>query len=251
MQNHPLLPLAIVGFYGFAIVAGQQYMRDRPAWNWRTTLALWNLSLSIFSFMGAIRVIPILIHNLMTKNIRDNMCNDAEVSYGSGSTGLWVQMFVLSKIPELFDTFFIVIHKKPLIFLHWYHHITVLLYCWYAYAYRCPYGLFFCAMNYSVHAIMYGYYFLMAVKLKPKWLNAMFITVAQISQMVVGVVVTVVSCYYYILEKDDNERDFEERCHIQLSNIIAAFLMYGSYLFLFLQFFLQRYFKVTIQKKVE
>jgi elongation of very long chain fatty acids protein 6 len=32
------------------------------------------------------------------------------------------------------DTLFIVLRKKPLIFLHWYHHITVLLFCWHAFA---------------------------------------------------------------------------------------------------------------------
>jgi len=37
-----------------------------------------------------------------------------------GATGLWVQLFILSKIPELIDTFFIVQRKRPLIFLHWY-----------------------------------------------------------------------------------------------------------------------------------
>ena len=42
-------------------------------------------------------------------------------------------------------------------------------------------------MNYSVHAIMYGYYCLMALRMKPKWMNPFFITVAQISQMIVGV----------------------------------------------------------------
>lgn len=248
MQSHPILPLVIVSVYGIAIFAGQRYMKNRPAWDWRRSMALWNFSLSLFSFMGMARTVPILLHNLTTKSIRDNMCNDAETSYGSGSTGLWIQLFVFSKVPELLDTFFIVIHKKPLIFLHWYHHITVLLYCWFGYANRSPYGLFFSAMNYSVHAIMYGYYFLMSVKAKPKWLNAMFITAAQISQMIVGVIVSAFSIYFYAKESGSGNTDFVTKCHIQLSDVMAAILMYGSYLALFMQFFIQRYFKKRSDK---
>jgi hypothetical protein len=48
--------------------------------------------------------------------------------------------------------------------------VTVLLYCWFAYATRNP-GIYFVAMNYTVHAFMYSYYFLMEVKLWPKWLK--------------------------------------------------------------------------------
>ena len=33
--------------------------------------------------------------------------------------GYWTFMFVMSKVPELGDTIFIVLRKQPLIFLHW------------------------------------------------------------------------------------------------------------------------------------
>jgi len=33
--------------------------------------------------------------------------------------GFWTWLFVLSKLPELGDTIFIVLRKQPLIFLHW------------------------------------------------------------------------------------------------------------------------------------
>lgn len=42
----------------------------------------------------------------------------------------WATMFVLSKVPELGDTVFIILRKQPLIFLHYYHHATVLVYAW-------------------------------------------------------------------------------------------------------------------------
>ena len=42
------------------------------------------------------------------------------------------------------------------IFLHWFHHVTVLLYCWHAYtATPAATGLWFAAMNYTVHSVMY------------------------------------------------------------------------------------------------
>jgi len=90
-------------------------------------------------------------------------------------------------------------------------------------------------MNYAVHALMYFYYFLMAVKCKPKWLNAFWITIAQISQMVVGVAVTVLGFIAF--------KRHGENCTLSAENNTAAFVMYGSYLFLFVQFFVQRYFK--------
>lgn len=38
--------------------------------------------------------------------------------------------FALSKPIELLDTLFLILRKRPVIFLHWYHHVTVLLYTW-------------------------------------------------------------------------------------------------------------------------
>lgn len=238
MQANTMIPIVALISYAVLIIVGRKAMKNKEAWKWRKYLAVWNLALSLFSFVGAFRTAPHLFHNLTTMSLRDNLCTDPRTSYGSGSTGLWIQFFVLSKFPELLDTFFIVIHKKPLIFLHWYHHITVLAYCWHSYVTKSPSGIFFCVMNYTVHAIMYGYYFLMAIKMKPKWLNAMFITTAQISQMVVGVTVTLFAFYYYKTET-------RESCSIQKENNIAAFIMYGSYLTLFAQFFVGRYFKVN------
>lgn len=236
MREHPMVGIYAVVLYGVMIVGGQSYFKERKPWNWRTALALWNLSLSVFSWLGFIHTLPHLLHNIATHSVRDVVCSDPEVAYGSGANGFWVQMFALSKFPELIDTLFIIVHKKPLIFLHWYHHVTVLLYCWHSYVSSSPVGLFFVVMNYGVHAIMYGYYFLMAVKCKPKWFNAKWITFAQISQMVGGVTITFASFFYLLT--DENE---EQPCWVRVENTTYATLMYASYLLLFLQFFFKRY----------
>jgi elongation of very long chain fatty acids protein 6 len=87
---------------------------------------------------------------------------------------------------------------------------------------------------------MYFYYFIMAAGLKHtiKWFNPIIITAMQISQMIVGVTVTLGGFYYYTTDPT---------CRIEAENNTAAFVMYGSYLFLFLQFFIGRY--ITSSKK--
>lgn len=57
---------------------------------------------------------------------------------------------------------------------------------------------------------------------------------AQISQMVVGVTVTALG---FVLP----QRHSPNECSISAENNAAALIMYGSYLLLFVQFFVQRY----------
>lgn len=231
----PAVPLALCAVYLVAIFGGQWYMKDKKPFGDtnRAFLAAWNLFLSLFSFFGMVRTVPHLFHDLSTLPYASTVCNGpAEAAnWGSFSTGLWVQLFIYSKPLELIDTFFIVVRKRPLIFLHWYHHVTVLLFCWHSYAFESSTGLFFVAMNYSVHAIMYGYYFLMAIRMKPKWMNPMFITLSQIAQMVVGVFVSLSAVYYRNTEG----------CNVKNDNLLAGGLMYGSYFALFAKFAVDRY----------
>jgi len=242
MQQNPMLPLWACIFYLAAITWGRSYMAKRPAWSWRKVLAAWNLSLSLFSAMGTLRTAPHLFHNLVSYPFRHVMCGHPVEMYGAGSTGLWVQLFILSKFPELLDTFFIVVHKKPLIFLHWYHHVTVLLFCWHSYVTASPPGLFFVTMNYAVHAVMYGYYFLMAVGMRPRWFNPIVVTLMQIAQMAVGVSVTALAYFFYSRPEEG------KICNINRENITAGLVMYGSYFYLFLHFFLTRYIKIKVEQ---
>ena len=99
MQKHPVVPVAACLAYGALISLGQQYFRSNERWNWRKTMAAWNLFLSVFSFVGLFRTAPQLAHNLWTYSARDNLCLNPMATYGSGSSGFWVQMFILSKFP--------------------------------------------------------------------------------------------------------------------------------------------------------
>jgi hypothetical protein len=234
------LPVLCVTLYGIGIWVGPWLMKGRKPFDLRWTLATWNLSLSVFSFCGMVRTWPHVVYNLNAFSFEETLCRPAVSMYGQGATGLWVQLFIFSKMPELIDTVFIVLRKKELIFLHWYHHITVLLFCWHSYTTESPSGIYFTAMNYAVHAIMYAYYCGVALKIVPKWFPAGIITIAQISQMVVGVVLTLLSVKLYNYRMD---------CSVKLENLVAGGLMYFSYFVLFVHFAIQRYFLNPPHKK--
>eukprot|EP00546_Thalassionema_frauenfeldii_P004418 CAMPEP_0178914296 /NCGR_PEP_ID=MMETSP0786-20121207/11345_1 /TAXON_ID=186022 /ORGANISM="Thalassionema frauenfeldii, Strain CCMP 1798" /LENGTH=288 /DNA_ID=CAMNT_0020587185 /DNA_START=79 /DNA_END=945 /DNA_ORIENTATION=- len=237
LVDHPFVPIVACSLYGIGILVGRAYLKDKDPCNWRSLLTVWNFLLATFSAIGFLRTLPYLLHIFATYSFEQVFCTDPENGYGCGSTGLWVQLFCLSKFPELIDTMFIVVHKKKLSFLHWYHHITVLLYCWNSYVTKAPSGIIFCVMNYGVHSIMYFYYFLMAIKIRPPW--AMMVTILQISQMVVGVACTIFSFYYLN----------QTGCKVSEQNTWAAFVMYGSYLALFVEFFVGRYLLKSKQSK--
>jgi elongation of very long chain fatty acids protein 6 len=239
-REHPYVPIVIVTSYAGLCYGGQIYMANREPYSLRMPLAYWNLLLSTFSFIGMSRTMPQLLYNLHTMSLTDNLCMEPRNSFGTGASGLWVQLFIYSKIPELLDTFFIVARKKPLLFLHWYHHITVLLFCWHSYATEASTGLFFVTMNYSVHSVMYGYYYLMAVNAKPRWLNPAIITACQIGQMIIGTSLCVMS-YSLLMQGDVN-------CAVRKENVVAGALMYGSYLYLFCEFAVKRF---VLKRKIE
>lgn len=155
MQHNYQVPVTCIAVYLSFCYFGKAYMHDKKPLDLKYPLVFWNTFLALFSFVGAAITVPTLISNLANTSFKETVCSNALRSWGSGQTGLWVLLFALSKIPELFDTVFIVLRKKPLIFLHWYHHATVLMYCWSATSVMAPTGLWFVAMNYSVHAVMY------------------------------------------------------------------------------------------------
>eukprot|EP00977_Amphora_coffeiformis_P016229 scaffold4957_cov152-Amphora_coffeaeformis.AAC.9 len=101
-----------------------------------------------------------------------------------------------------------------------------------------PRAVFSLAFRLSLSDSMYFYYFLMALSMKPKWLNPMVITAAQISQMIVGVISTAMANYLFFVKLNPNE----DSCYMSTENNVAALIMYGSYLLLFLEFFFGRYF---------
>jgi len=236
MQDNWAHSFTLSLLYVALIYAGQRAMRHRPAYNLRGLLIGWNLALALFSILGCVRFVPDFMHVLWNHGFQFSIC---VTTYAQGVTGFWTEMFALSKALELGDTVFIVLRKRPLIFLHYYHHVTVLVYTWHAYKDHTAAGRWFIMMNYFVHSLMYTYYAVRAAGVRtPKQLS-LVITSLQLAQMVMGVVVAV---------QTYRTKLAGQYCRQTYENLYFSFLIYFTYFLLFAHFFYTAYLSKSHRK---
>jgi len=219
----------------------QAYMKDRTPFNLRPSLALWSFSLASFSIIGALRTWTEFVQSITKQGLYHSVCIPSFIA-DDHVAGFWTWMFVLSKVPELVDTAFIVLRKQKLIFLHWYHHVTVLWICWYSYSEFTSTSRWFMVMNYTVHAIMYSYYTLKALKYPVPKVFAMVITTLQLLQMVGGCIINYLAFTY---------KQNGLSCSVSDTNLRFCFLLYSSYFILFARFFYNAYFKPKVHQDMK
>lgn len=243
MRENPQLPVIAVTIYFLFVhlvpIFYPPVGRDAPKSKIREFIKnlemIWNLGLAAFSLIGLLRVAPRLISNLRIFGLHYSVCSVALHSFGAGPSGFWVLAFILSKFVELGDTVFLILQRKKVLFLHWYHHITVLLFCWHSFVTKSGNGIWFASMNLFVHTLMYWYFFLTGMGYRPKW--NMPLTILQISQMFVGIAITLLAVHYHYR----HEAGELPPCSVEKTNIAAGLLMYFSYFILFCHFFYGRY----------
>ncbi|NXU78633.1 ELOV6 protein, partial [Oreotrochilus melanogaster] len=202
--------------YVILVFGIQQFMKGRRAYSLRTPLALWSLGLALLNGIAAQRVWQQLSFILATKGFRHSVCSQS--FYVHPISKLWVYLFALSKLLELGDTLFIVLRKKQLIFLHWFHHVTSL-----------------------VGTCMYSYYVLRAAGFQVSRPVAMAITVSQILQML-GFVVMYALILFWMEEED-------KVCHTSWGFGFLSFMLCLSFLVLFCNLFLKTYLGSTQKPK--
>ena len=209
------------------VFGGVKLMEKREPMNLGRFLTVWNFLMALFSAVGFVyALIPIrqiFNHRL---GLYSWIC-DVWVVEQPAVSELAVFLFVTSKVFEFIDTIFLVLRKRPVIFLHWYHHVITFLFTWYSSVTSPAYsssGYYFCLMNYFVHAWMYLYYMLVSMKIYPKW--DLFITLLQLIQMVLGVVIITIS-----MSCDSSD----------WTGLAFGYLLYASFFYLFVQIFQRRY----------
>ncbi len=235
IDNYRMFSLYVGVFYVLSVVAGRWYMQDKEPFGVRRVLVFWNTCLAVFSGIGVYTFFPPLLNMLREGGLALSVCHTPV--YTEPVFCLWMFLFVLSKMFELGDTAFIVLRKKPLTFLHCYHHFTVLLYCWWLYSTRTAITHWFSCMNFAAHALMYTYYAIKGSGHRvPLWVSQC-VTTLQMSQFFVGL-----GCNFYAIYLKSSG----VHCELGTNMFYISMTLYGSYSFLFANYFYQRY----IRKKM-
>jgi GNS1/SUR4 family. len=128
-------PLGGVICYLVIIFGLQEIMKKYEPFKFKWLLFVHNMALMYFSLGLVIGISHSLISLLRSGySMYDLYCGGDTLLNNPHAIALynWCYLFYASKYYEFFDTLFLVLKKKPLSFLHVYHHASVVLICWLA-----------------------------------------------------------------------------------------------------------------------
>ncbi|KAI9226093.1 MAG: fatty acid elongase [Piptocephalis tieghemiana] len=156
----------------------------------------------------------------------------------------------LFKYYELLDTVLLVLKKKPLDFLHYYHHSMTLSLCFFQLQGRTSVSWAPIILNLFVHIIMYYYYFLSSFGIRPWWKK--HLTSLQITQFVIDIGIIYFCTYNYWASAYYPSLPNMGTCAGTETAAFFGCFSISSYLLLFVQFFIETYQnKVASSKKLK
>ncbi|XP_051137562.1 uncharacterized protein LOC127255853 [Andrographis paniculata] len=191
---------AVVGYLVLTLsLRNSRHLPTLPAAALAVAAAAHNVILCLLSLVMVIGCGLATAHQMQENGgVTWLLCFPAGSTPPRGPIFFWGYVFYLSKLLEFADTALILLSRsrnRRLSFLHVYHHAVVLVMCylWVATSQSMfPIGV---VTNGSVHVVMYCYYLMTAVGLRPRWKRRL--TDCQIGQFLFGKVISPVMLYLH------------------------------------------------------
>ncbi|KAF7846124.1 hypothetical protein BT93_L5217 [Corymbia citriodora subsp. variegata] len=230
--------LVTIAVYYIIIFGSREIMRNRPAFKLKQAFIIHNFYLTVISGALLAAFAYQLIPTLWKNGLFANVC---------GKSG-WTQPLLylyylnyLTKYLELLDTVFLVLKKKPLTFLHTYHHGATALLCYTQLMGETSVSWVPITLNLTVHVVMYWYFFQAARGISIWWKK--YITILQISQFVLDLGFIYFATYTYVAHTYAPSLPHVGKCG-ETRQEFAAFTgcaILSSYLVLFILFYFTTY----------
>ncbi|KAG4024936.1 hypothetical protein MFRU_077g00030 [Monilinia fructicola] len=234
--------VSMVVLYYAVIFGGQAWMKNRPAYKLNGLFMAHNFMLTVLSGTLLVLFAQQLIPSIWKHGLFDNICG------ASGWTKPLVTLYYLNyitKYVELLDTVFLFLKKKPLTFLHCYHHPATALLCYTQLVGHTPVSWVPITLNLSVHVVMYWYYFQSARGIRITWKE--WITRLQIAQFVLDLIAIYFATYSYWASAYHPSLPHVGTCAGESYAAFAGCTIISSYLFLFISFYFATY-KTTVKR---
>lgn len=230
---------AILVSYYFIIFGGRELMRNRPAYQLNFLFKVHNFYLTAISFcllvLFAEQLIPVVTRHGVFFAICDRQ--------GGWTDKLVILYYLnyLTKFLELLDTCFLFLKKKPLTFLHTYHHGATALLCYTQLIGSTSVSWVPITLNLMVHVVMYWYYFQSARGIRIWWKK--YITIMQIIQFVLDLGFVYFASWTYFTSTYWPWLPSAGKCAGEEFAAIAGICILSSYLLLFISFYFATYSK--------
>lgn len=189
------------------------------------------VSLGLFLLISE-QFIPLIINHGFFYSVCDSKVWNQQIE-------LLFYLNYMSKVAELGDTLFMVARKKPLGFLHVYHHSLTMVLCYIQLNGSPPASYVPVVLNLAVHVLMYWYYFLATFGGKIWWKKS--VTVFQIVQFVLDLIVVYFCTYTYYAYNHYPHLPHMGNCAGTVTSAHFSCFLLSSYLFLFVDFFAKTY----------
>ncbi|PWN30010.1 GNS1/SUR4 membrane protein [Jaminaea rosea] len=237
-----------MAMYLTVVLGGRELMRKYriAPMELRKPFVLHNVALSLGSALLLAcmleEILPIWYHHGFFAAI----C--AESSWTPRMETLYIFNYMF-KFWELADTGFLVLKKKPLAFLHVYHHSATALLCFSQLIGRTSVSWVVICLNLFVHVVMYAYYALSSLKIRCPWKRA--VTTLQILQFILDLAVVYFASYCHTVAAYSLPLPVMGSCAAGKEHAVASgCTILSSYLVLFVIFYRKTYNRKPSRAKV-
>ncbi|KAH7135311.1 GNS1/SUR4 family-domain-containing protein [Dendryphion nanum] len=228
---------SILVAYYIIIFGGREVMRDRAALQLNFLFKVHNFYLTAISFILLVLFAEQIIPTVAKHGLFFAVCDHA-----GGWTDKMVILYYLNyltKFLELLDTCFLFLKKKPLTFLHTYHHGATALLCYTQLIGHTSVSWVVITLNLMVHVVMYWYYFQSARGIKIWWKK--YITIMQITQFVLDLGFVYFASWTYFTSTYWPWLPNAGQCSGEEFAAISGICILTSYLVLFIIFYFATY----------
>lgn len=230
-----------------AVIFGiQEVMRNRQPLKLNGPFQLHNIYLTLGSGLLLVLMLEEIGPIVFKNGLFHGMCSP---NAWTSKLEFYYMINYFFKYVELLDTVFLALKKKPLAFLHVFHHSATALLCFTQLQGKTSVSWVPIVLNLSVHVVMYYYYYATAAGRKIWWKK--YLTTMQITQFVIDLCAVYYASTYLLIPRFPRYSYFaatyfpvlphQGSCSGSEGAALFGCALLTSYLFLFISFYKNTY----------